>query len=385
MRLLDIDPTDSAYFPVVSHVFSYWGPMSSLDDRAVAHHDEGAHLALHESKGLSLPINERFVLLLKALSTRAAGKHLVITVIQCNGFYRVDRNGFRASSALDSGIYSTEPRILTPLCTVASPQVWQREPPFIQRRRQFQSIREHFYALMHMHQSTGPGARHKSASRQKKDRAIKFFSDMFGLQPLRNYVGKITFFERLSGMMTTTAEGHGLLASLFMGSRQSRVAQDPRLEVVLPLLRERCQILCAEDDAPPRYADEKQKVDRELESISQTLSACLLDHIDTTFSDASFFHRLMPPGSRQPDPESRIEYDRQLDSRSMVQEIDVLQARLDEVRDDDEQRALEEDITGKILWFCWCGICAEVDQLLPQASHLSHFYFHIRHLTWFRL
>ncbi|KIO00276.1 hypothetical protein M404DRAFT_767573 [Pisolithus tinctorius Marx 270] len=244
---------------------------------------------------------------------------------------------------------------------------------------------------MHMHQSTGPGARHRSASRQKKDRAIKFFSDMFGLQPLRNYVGKITFFEGLSGMMTTTAEEHGLLASLFMGSRQSRVAQDPRLEVVLPLLRERCQIFCAEDDAPPRYADEKQKVERELESISQTLSACLLNHIDTTFSDASFFHHLMPPGSRQPDPESRIEYDRQLDTRSTVQEIEVLQARLDEVRDDDEQRALEEDITGKILWFCWCGICAEVDQLLPQVVNyirregnmegLREIYLAIRSLT----
>ncbi|KAI6107051.1 hypothetical protein EDD16DRAFT_1623536, partial [Pisolithus croceorrhizus] len=35
--------------------------------------------------------------------------------------------------------------------------------------------------------------------------------------------------------------------------------------------------------------------------------------------------------------------------------------------DEDEQRAPEEDITGKILQFYFCGIYTEVDQLLPKV------------------
>ncbi|KAI6147945.1 hypothetical protein BKA82DRAFT_239052 [Pisolithus tinctorius] len=37
------------------------------------------------------------------------------------------------------------------------------------------------------------------------------------------------------------------------------------------------------------------------------------------------------------------------------------------MEDEDEQRALEEDITGKILWVSWCGILSEVQQLLPEV------------------
>ncbi|KAI5993800.1 hypothetical protein F5J12DRAFT_422256 [Pisolithus orientalis] len=51
----------------------------------------------------------------------------------------------------------------------------------------------------------------------------------------------------------------------------------------------------------------------------------------------------------------------------MIEEVEALQAKLDATVDEDEQRALEEDVTGKILWLCWCGICAEVDQLLPKV------------------
>ncbi|KAI6038919.1 hypothetical protein EDC04DRAFT_1848029 [Pisolithus marmoratus] len=65
---------------------------------------------------------------------------------------------------------------------------------------------------------------------------------------------------------------------------------------------------------------------------------------------------------------SNIDYDRQLDTPSMFREIEALQAKLNETEDEGEQRALEEDVTGKILWLCWCGICAEVDELLPKVE-----------------
>ncbi|KAI6145886.1 hypothetical protein BKA82DRAFT_1003956 [Pisolithus tinctorius] len=50
----------------------------------------------------------------------------------------------------------------------------------------------------------------------------------------------------------------------------------------------------------------------------------------------------------------------------MIQEVEALQAKLNATEDQDEERALQEDVTGKILWLCWCGICIEVEELLPQ-------------------
>ncbi|KAI6149481.1 hypothetical protein BKA82DRAFT_4353563 [Pisolithus tinctorius] len=44
---------------------------------------------------------------------------------------------------------------------------------------------------------------------------------------------------------------------------------------------------------------------------------------------------------------------KQVNAHSVVQEIKELQAELDATKDEDEQRALEEDVTGKILWLFW--------------------------------
>ncbi|KAI5986972.1 hypothetical protein F5J12DRAFT_574310 [Pisolithus orientalis] len=153
-----------------------------------------------------------------------------------------------------------------------------------------------------------------------------------------------------------------MTCNLFKGSWQSSTTLDPHLEVVLPVLCKRCHTLSARSDAPRRYANEMQKVERELKSISQTLSADLLQHILRVFRNAYFEHALST--TRQA---SRIEYDRQFNIPSMTKEVEVLQAKLDATVDEDDQRALEEDVTGKILWLCWCGICAEVDQLLPKV------------------
>ncbi|KAI6012663.1 hypothetical protein F5J12DRAFT_545085 [Pisolithus orientalis] len=96
-------------------------------------------------------------------------------------------------------------------------------------------------------------------------------------------------------------------------------------------------------------------MDREVQSISQTLSVGLLDFISTTFIDSRSLSPMKP------------KYDKYADACSMVQEIKALREKLDATDDEDEMRALEEDITGKILWLCWCGICQEVEQLLPQV------------------
>ncbi|KAI6003315.1 hypothetical protein F5J12DRAFT_839832 [Pisolithus orientalis] len=147
----------------------------------------------------------------------------------------------------------------------------------------------------------------------------------------------------------------------FKSNQQSNAAQDLHSDVVLPLLRRRCQILCAWRDSPRRYTDEKQKVECESNSIQQTLGAGLLEGITTTFGTASYEHENLVTD------QIGHKHDRQLDIPSMVQEINVLQGKVDATEDDDEKRALEEDLTGKILWLCWCGICAEANQALPKV------------------
>ncbi|KAI6010560.1 hypothetical protein EDC04DRAFT_791421 [Pisolithus marmoratus] len=154
-----------------------------------------------------------------------------------------------------------------------------------------------------------------------------------------------------------------MICNLFNRRHQSNADEDSRLEVVLPLLLRRCQNLRAERDAPRSYADEKKEMAREVESISQTLGSSLLEHTVDVFLDACEPEHPAEPICQA----SNIDYDRQLDMPSMFREIGALQAKLNETVDEDEQRALEEDVTGMILWLCWCGICAEVDELLPKV------------------
>lgn len=170
MRILGIDPKDMAYRPMVSrvsHDILRPFPMMNRADVAIAYHTtRRTYLAVHQAKGISLPDNEHFMLLLKAFSTRLMGKHMVTIVIQCSDFYSVDRDGNRLGSGdvPDSATSSTDAGVLTPLCAIASPQVWRRELPCVQRREQFKSIREHFYAL---HQLTGTGPCHRFSTEEE--------------------------------------------------------------------------------------------------------------------------------------------------------------------------------------------------------------------------
>ncbi|KAI6025503.1 hypothetical protein EDC04DRAFT_236608 [Pisolithus marmoratus] len=201
MKALGIDSTDPVYRPVVSRVSGdqfYWREFRDQDDDAMSYDDDRKELELHRLKGYSLPANQPVVLLLKAFSTYLAGKHLVITVIQYSDILEARDSG--GDSALNDGSHFPESSTLTTFHTVASPQVWRREPACTQRREQFISIRECFYALVNMRQLE---ARDESANRWKADEAIKFFSEMFGLKYLRNFVGEITFFKELESLMVT--------------------------------------------------------------------------------------------------------------------------------------------------------------------------------------
>lgn len=98
-----------------------------------------------------------------------------------------------------------------------------------------------------------------------------------------------------------------------------------------------------------------------LEFISESLSTQLLEHICVTLSDAWGYDK-----SRRRDQVGDNDFD-MARVYSMIQEIVALQAQLEATEDNDEQRALEEDLTGRILWFYWCGILSEVDHMLAMV------------------
>ncbi|KAI5984773.1 hypothetical protein EDC04DRAFT_2615580, partial [Pisolithus marmoratus] len=338
MRTIDIDSEDAAYFPVVSRVSGWEWPIRYMRNQgniAVAH---GAtpttYLAPHQPKGISLPANDNIVLLLKAMATRLVGKHLVTTVIQCSDFYTVDHVGNRRDSedvsalVWDSVDPSTEEGTLTPLYTIASPQVWRRHPAYVRRRERFKSIREHFYALVNTVLSlfslwvglchsrcsqrhiTGTGAHRKSVNKWKKDGAIKSFSNLFGLKYLGNYIGKIMFFEKLPTMIQTDSLGKGSVGTAV----REEINPMQKRTYVLKL----CYLCCA--------------------GVAKMFVQSVMRHVGMLTKRIKC--------TRATRQASNIDYDRQLGT-PMVREIKRLQAKLDDTEDEDERRALEEDVTGK--------------------------------------
>lgn len=389
MQKHGIDSADSVYRPVVSRVSSHkYVPRSSRvwrwDEAAVmspVKNKQGGvepavkPLVLYQPKGLSLPDNEKFQLLLRALSTRLAEKDLVTTVIQCSGFSAVDDEerwmDAGRDSRLDGGVLYTDRGTLVPSYVLTRPLAWHKDLPHTKRRECFKYIREHFYNLVDLHHLIGTGVRHDSLPNWKTNGVVDFPA-LFGLEHLKHYVGEITFFQRLPSIIETQlrseeptvhppnplCNGLTMTRNLLRSRLRSDVGQNARDEVEAPLLLKNCEVLRGESP------DEAQKTRHEMESISQSLSVGLLEHIQSSFLDASEDSHSTQTG------QARSTNYGMVDVRSTVEEIVALQKRFYETKDKDEHRALEEDITGKILWLCWCGVSSEVDQRLPEV--LNH-------------
>ncbi|KAI6019319.1 hypothetical protein BKA83DRAFT_1574031 [Pisolithus microcarpus] len=157
---------------------------------------------------------------------------------------------------------------------------------------------------------------------------------------------------------TLPCTSSAMRCNLLKGGEQFTAAEsDPG--VVFSLLQKWHQTFLGRNKALGQFAHERQRLRGEIESISQTLGAELFEHILIAFCQPELTGRA-----------HYIQYDRQLDPLSVVRDIRALQAKLDATKDMDEQRALEEDATGKILWLFWCGICAEVEELLRKVADL---------------
>ncbi|KIO00212.1 hypothetical protein M404DRAFT_772118 [Pisolithus tinctorius Marx 270] len=115
------------------------------------------------------------------------------------------------------------------------------------------------------------------------------------------------------------------------------LGQSLHCEVGLRPLCEKCNIINGEHETSYRYIQEKQEIESEAYrglQLSQTNQANVY---------------------------------RQANTCSMIQKIKELQVKLDEIEGGDKKRTLEEDLTGEILWLCFCGIHSEVEQTLPEV------------------
>ncbi|KAI5983916.1 hypothetical protein EDD15DRAFT_1834082 [Pisolithus albus] len=121
------------------------------------------------------------------------------------------------------------------------------------------------------------------------------------------------------------------------------MVRNPHNELVVPPLLEKCKAFgpLANLDV---YRTARERALREVKSISQTLGVVLLRRICTVIPDAS------------------------VDEMHGMQ-VTIHARKLDGTEDDDERRALEEDVTGQILWLSLYGTLAEVKQRLPEVSN----------------
>ncbi|KAI6018865.1 hypothetical protein EDC04DRAFT_440870 [Pisolithus marmoratus] len=211
-------------------------------------------------------------------------------------------------------------------------------------------------------------------------------SDIFSLESLKDYIGEIRFFKELRSMVeiqpqyrsisirntNNATSGDGLSArpaTLPWTPFKFKSAQNPHLEIVVPPLLEKCKAFSPLVDSH-RYLVAKQQALCEVKSISQSLSVGLLQYIYTAILDASEdeTHGVdSRNGSHLLSTSTDTTYVGLVDMRSTLHEIKALQTKLDATDDEDEQRALEEDVTGRILWFTWCGILSEAKQRLSEV------------------
>ncbi|KAI6110363.1 hypothetical protein EV401DRAFT_342549 [Pisolithus croceorrhizus] len=133
-------------------------------------------------------------------------------------------------------------------------------------------------------------------------------------------------------------------------SAQPNPSFNSHRQLLIPLL------LAKYEGRSKPWLDGKRKAQHEVELLSQTLGIGLLQHIRNTLLDAS-------EGKQRASQVGHTDYD----MGNVCSTVQALQTKLQATEDEDEQRALEEDITGKILQFYLCGIYAEVDQLLPKV------------------
>lgn len=220
------------------------------------------------------------------------------------------------------------------------------------------------------------------AGNKSKAAAIEFLTNIFGEGCFYDFIGEIGFFKDLAsvaapigkdgipyGRMNKGDECNLVLGppTSSRGNSSSVQAEDAKLATVpcIEVLAEKLmrEMLCDEDGLQARKLTHKAE-----EFKSKSFGRELLCVISEFYqgSPASFVPGSWPPRSKV----NRImqgdidEKKRRI--QSFAQEVEALQNMLDDVSDESRRRALEEDITGKILLSCWNEIRSEVGQTLSK-------------------
>ncbi|KIM66580.1 hypothetical protein SCLCIDRAFT_7896, partial [Scleroderma citrinum Foug A] len=262
-------------------------------------------------------------------------------------------------SASDPGGLLIKPRVTTPLYILSTPLLWREGGADCGTRSEFDEIRSQFYTLLGLDPSdaTEVGERRETTSAIKQkikgpSAAIDFFRDLFGGEDLRDYIGDISFFDQLARGVDTSianavdaeigAVGVGLTTD-YVGYRRIREWYNWRSRY------QEAWVLCQGGKDNDRRLARHPQV--------QPIQGIYLQR----------------PIARN------------TTIKSMVEDVKALQVKLNTTEDDDEQCALEEDITGRVMiataspslvWltvYCWCGIHSEIEPVLAEASQAMEY------------
>lgn len=300
---------------------------------------------------LSLPDNEDVMIVLQYLSARLAGSFLVTTLVVHS------ETSWRNITTI-------------PLYTPFNPLPWQEEKCDWTLRKWLNTLRHHFCLLL--------GWDENNLSTTEEN--IRFLKDVFGGSHFKEFVGELTFFHRLA-LMVAAKRSDGACtepASLckvvgtcalsdnpspaspaLYSLKDTEAAQDLRAETLVKQLT----LIANLDIGTGQYIRERTIWDQALQLKSVPFGVELLRTIGSVYTnlrqDAFWYHR-------------RGRHVRNIDFseytiHSLVEEVKELRETLLLPRADSEQRALEEDMTGKILLVCWYGVRLEIKEVLEKV------------------
>ncbi|KAI6133664.1 hypothetical protein EV401DRAFT_31807 [Pisolithus croceorrhizus] len=217
--------------------------------------------------------------------------------------------------------------------------------------------------------------------------AIKFFMNLFGVNNFKFFIGEISFFSELPSIMATETCGKTCIGTGGVSMDSEMSSADCGSGSGLPTWH-------VMEDRQVTETVEEERIEALVECVKHIGSSFARDvtHIyvpGTKLWEEAIKWRLRPFAAeflrlvatvykkwkpRQFSYKQDTKFDKQK-FLTDIQEIKKLQEILTEIDDDnngnrgndDERRALMEDITGRILLTCWQGISFEVVRIVEKV------------------
>ncbi|KIM66492.1 hypothetical protein SCLCIDRAFT_326016 [Scleroderma citrinum Foug A] len=120
------------------------------------------------------------------------------------------------------------------------------------------------------------------------------------------------------------------------------------------------------------WSSQRTRMAHEAEKLrSKSFGIEVLRTVSAVYRKSPDFIYSSTPGEER-DPDMGRIYHVRCKIRLLVQDVKALERKLTTTHadEDDERRALEEDITGKILLACWRGIRSEIEQVVEKVIRL---------------